>query len=228
MEPGQATMNNKNKKMNTLLHTVRSALDVVGLAVNATVTLWTPRANEKIMITDAFIKCRSKTGTVTANTGVPKGALQSNDVFISEITNLPIIEGDTLAFNLVKSARSGAVVLTIATDLITWVGHNLKLGDPVFLNTIATTGGITANTVYYAIPSATDSTKFQIATSHANALAGTQVDLITNDGTAIAYAGAIATQITNARPLKFKLVRDQDGADGLLYDVYLAGINLNR
>lgn len=80
-----------------------------------------------------------------------------------------------------------AVTGAITGDLVTFLSaHNLKTGDKLTL-TLGTMVGPTAGTVYAIYVSATT---IKLATSVANAAAGTAID-ITTDGTGtITYAGA--------------------------------------
>lgn len=68
-----------------------------------------------------------------------------------------------------------------AGDLMTKVAHGLVTGDPVTFISGTTFTGFTAGTRYWAIKASADT--FQVATSYANAIAGTAVAL-TADGTA--------------------------------------------
>lgn len=207
-------------------------IDIVALAVDALQTVWTPNEGEKLFLMSAIIQCRSQ---LTAVTTLPRLALLSNGVFVSEIFTPPIIVGDAIGIRMqLQNATSAAVAVsfTIATDLVTWgsgtpVAHNLKLGDPVIFPTVVTTTGIVAGTTYYAIPTVTNGTTLKVASSYANALAGTAIDLATGDGTGTATAGSAASQITNDHPLKLKVVTDQVGGTVLTYDLILVGIKLN-
>lgn len=60
-----------------------------------------------------------------------------------------------------------------STDTITLVAHGLNTGEGVFVT--ASVDGLTANTVYYAIRLTADT--FKLATTFANARAGTAIDL---------------------------------------------------
>ena len=73
-------------------------------------------------------------------------------------------------------SNTATVTITIATPgVVTWTGHGLTTGTPVFFTTTgALPTGITASTTYYVI--AVDANTFQIATTAANAYAGTAVN----------------------------------------------------
>lgn len=112
---------------------------------------------------------------------------------------------DTQPNHRIKTLKQRVVVtdhklVTFATtDKITTAdNHNLALGDTVSF--LAGTGGtlgtgISAATIYYAVPVYNKPKEFKVATSLANAIAGTVVD-ITAAGTAPNYAnfGLIATE----------------------------------
>lgn len=77
-----------------------------------------------------------------------------------------------------NTVGTATVTITIATPgVITWTAHGLVTGSPVvFTTTGALPTGITAGTTYYAITTATlGLNTFQIATSPANAQAGTAI-----------------------------------------------------
>lgn len=89
-------------------------------------------------------------------------------------------EGRAGSFKYTADASSSMVVSTIAssavnssTDTITSASHGMRTGH-AFTPT-STVNGLTANTIYYAIR--VDDDNFKAATSFANAMAGTQVDL---------------------------------------------------
>lgn len=108
-----------------------------------------------------------------------------------QLVSIPI-----LATKLADAVTSGKLLsilatLTIATDRLTattpatgvLTAHGLPVGTPVYLTGLATTTGVADNTIYYAIPDTVDSIK--LATSYANAIAGTAIDLLTGNGTAV-------------------------------------------
>jgi hypothetical protein len=122
-----------------------------------------------------------------------------------QLVSIPI-----LASALTNAATSGkllslAAVLTAATDTVSTgasgslVGHGLPTGTPVFLTSLATTTGVANNTIYYVIANGLDT--FQLATSLANALAGTAIDLLTGDGTAVVNFIPTVHASTGALPL---------------------------
>lgn len=80
---------------------------------------------------------------------------------------------------------SDAVTTTIATELFTLATHGLLVGQPIVFDTVVTTTGVTEGTVYYVTYSDnTDASNFCIATTKANALAGTVALIAGGDGTA--------------------------------------------
>jgi hypothetical protein len=76
--------------------------------------------------------------------------------------------------------NNSTVTITIANPaIITWTGHNLEEGEPViFTTTGSLPSAIMAGTIYYVSRSPTANT-FAIATTVANASAGTQVSTAT-------------------------------------------------
>lgn len=75
-------------------------------------------------------------------------------------------------------ALTESVTFTDADDTVTLASHGLKTGDLVSFTVITSTTGISINTGYYAIVSS--SSVFQLASSLANAQAGTALALTTN------------------------------------------------
>ena len=92
---------------------------------------------------------------------------------IQEYPDLPSNNGTALT----------SATATAASDLITATAHGLVTGDPVVLSAIGSgTAGLAINTRYWAIKS--DANNIKVATTYANAIAGTQID-ITSYGTGI-------------------------------------------
>lgn len=82
-----------------------------------------------------------------------------------------------------KLLSLAGVVTSLANDTFTIANHGLALGTPFYCSEIATSTGITTNTLYFAVP--TGANTFKAATSLANALAGTIVNITgAGDGTA--------------------------------------------
>lgn len=106
-----------------------------------------------------------------------------------QLVSLPILASKlTNATTTGKRTHIAAVVTDIAdadpllADTFIVTGHGLPVGTPVYLSALATTTGVSTNTIYYVIPTTAD--RFQLALSMANAIAGTKIDLLTGDGTA--------------------------------------------
>lgn len=100
-----------------------------------------------------------------------------------QLVSMPI--NPTLLTSATTSGKllSLAGVVTDSTaDTFAIASHGLALGTPFYLSAVATTTNISTNTLYFAIP--TGSGTFKAATSFANAIAGTGVDLQTGNGTA--------------------------------------------
>lgn len=83
------------------------------------------------------------------------------------------------------------------------IGHGLSTGDPINFTVSGGTiiGGLTAGTTYYAI--VPNNTSFYLATTEANALAGTKASIITSTGTGttkfhyVYEAGDLVTNINS-------------------------------
>lgn len=83
----------------------------------------------------------------------------------------------------VQFAPFTSVTASAATDELTFgAAHGLLVGTPVVLHGTAAPGGTTLATTYFAIPTGTLTIK--LASTRANALAGTPIDL-TTAGTAV-------------------------------------------
>lgn len=142
------------------------------------------------------------------------GALQIGNV--GNVTDLEL--GRLAAANLrlggFQTSASATITVTIASPgVVTWANHNLSVGTPViFTTTGALPTGITADTTYYAIP--VNANTFQIATSFANALAGTAVNTSgSQSGTHTGRRGAIAQQFGPQDTLSVSSSENIDGAD---------------
>lgn len=113
-----------------------------------------------------------------------------NSTMEFQLISLPIVA--TKLTNATTSGRTLTITgvttnsttdeLTGGTGGGTLTGHELPLGTPLFLTSLATTTGIANSTIYYAVPVSANAIK--LATSLANALAGTTIDLLTGNGTA--------------------------------------------
>lgn len=75
-------------------------------------------------------------------------------------------------------ALTESVTFTDAGDTVTLASHGLSTGNLLSFSVITSTTGISINTAYYAIVSS--SSVFQVASSLANAMAGTALALTTN------------------------------------------------
>lgn len=108
------------------------------------------------------------------------------------------------------AAAAVACTFTDAGDLVTAVGHGYQNGDRVVFDTVVTTTGITADTVYYFVVAKTDDT-FQVsATSGGGAVA------LTTNGTGTVYkptvtindTGDTITQVAHGRPAGQRVMFD--------------------
>lgn len=99
--------------------------------------------------------------------------------------------------------ESSTVTITIAAPgVISWTAHGLGLGSSVFLTTTgALPTGLSANTQYWVIP--VNANSFELATSIANAIAGTAINTTgTQSGTQTAVS-AVALSSGNASDIAF-------------------------
>lgn len=99
------------------------------------------------------------------------------------------------------SGTTATVTITIATPgVVTWTAHGLTGACPVVLTTSgALPTGLTASTTYWVVPSSITTNTFQLATSVANALAGTAIATTgTQSGTQTGTAGAPLSTATAA------------------------------
>jgi len=99
---------------------------------------------------------------------------------------------------LFKSFTSNSTNVSVASNTITISSHGFSTGDPVYYYTASNAiGGLTTDLLYYAI--ATDSNTLKLATTSANATAGTAVDLTSapsSDTTQYIFEGVnIATDV---------------------------------
>lgn len=98
-------------------------------------------------------------------------------------------------------ATTATVTITIAVPgVITWTGHGITGACAVVFTTSgALPTGITASTTYFVVPSSITTNTFQIATTVANALAGTSITTTgTQSGTQTGTGGAPLTTTSAA------------------------------
>ena len=134
-----------------------------------------PLAMGKVIIEAGRDRSRQKDVRITQNITVSAGVgvLPSNVV-------LECLE--TAAVPLMPSTASlTASNITAATDLVTLASHGYWTGMPFVMSGSSGLAGLTLGTTYYAVY--VSSSTFKIATSLANAFAGTVVDLTTASAT---------------------------------------------
>ena len=103
--------------------------------------------------------------------------------------------GEYVTSSCTGPANTATVTITIAAPgVISWTAHGYTTACPVvFTTTGALPTGITAGTVYWVVPSSVTANSFTIATSVANALAGTQITTTgSQSGTQTGTGGAAA------------------------------------
>ena len=119
-----------------------------------------------------------------------------------------------LRLGAADTSASSTITVTIASPgVVTWTNHGLSTGSPViFTTTGALPTGINSGTTYYAI--VVDANTFQLATTFANALAGTAVNTSgSQSGTHTARRGAIAQTFGPQDTLSTSSLENIDGAD---------------
>jgi microcystin-dependent protein len=121
-------------------------------------------------LTQAAIEAVTPTGMMTSFAGfvAPSGWLLCDGAAVSRSTYSAL-------FNLLNPSL-GTFTVTIATPgVVTITAHGLQTGDPIYLTTTgALPTGLAANTRYFAIR--IDANTLRIATSQANAAAGTAIN----------------------------------------------------
>lgn len=81
-----------------------------------------------------------------------------------------------VSFDLNDGSVPKTDLFDTTNDWIIWEnGHNIATGDPIYYQAGVASTPLTANTTYYAV--VVDRFKFRLATSRANALAGTYINL---------------------------------------------------
>lgn len=125
----------------------------------------------EVLDRDTRITSKDYSGQQTGGKGIRSFKNVGGFELIQEYPDMPTNNGTQLTG--VTGANAG--------DLMTKVAHGLLTGDPVTFVSGTTFTGLTAGTKYWAIKASADT--FQVATTYANAIAGTAVAL-SADGTA--------------------------------------------
>jgi hypothetical protein len=127
-------------------------------------------------------------GDVVAIQNGPDGGHYYVETAGATTDTIPLADIDTgtagaevTSLTVQQTTFDGADV-TVGTDQITITTHGYVTGDAVVLRGTTLPSELTTNTVYYVIR--IDANEIQLATTYANAVAGTQIDIITpNAGT---------------------------------------------
>lgn len=101
---------------------------------------------------------------------------------LADVPAVPTYEDAIAWFGRILATTLTSATATAATDRLTKTAHGMATGDTFFLLAKTNGAGLSTLTQYWAIK--VDNDNWKAATSPANALAGTAVD-ITSDGTAI-------------------------------------------
>lgn len=147
----------------------------------------------------------------------PVTGSSANQIKTAVLASAPAIAliGVTGSSASVQAAASATPLATgvnsavvVATDRITITAHGYTTGDKVQATTDGTLpAGLTTSTDYFVI--AIDANTIQLASSLANALAGTQIDL-TNQGSSGATNNIVPTALAGAT---VKLQKSNDGTN---------------
>ena len=124
----------------------------------------------EVLDRDSRITSKDYSGQQTGGKGIRSFKNVGGFELIQEYPDMPTNNGTALTG--VTGANAG--------DLMTKVAHGLLTGDPVTFVSGTSFTGLTASTKYFAIKASADT--FQVATTYANAVAGTAVAL-SADGT---------------------------------------------
>lgn len=124
----------------------------------------------EVLDRDSRITSKDYSGQQTGGKGIRSFKNVGGFELIQEYPDMPT--NNATALTGVTGANSG--------DLMTKVAHGLLTGDPVTFVSGTSFTGLTASTKYFAIRASADT--FQVATTYANAVAGTAV-VLSADGT---------------------------------------------
>ena len=127
--------------------------------------LFVNTAAANVLAVDARMISKDYAGQLLTGQGYRMWMNVGGFALIQEYPDLPSNNGAQLTG--VTGANSG--------DLMTKVAHGLETGDPVTFISGTSFTGLTAGTRYFAIKASADT--FQVATTYANAIAGTEVAL---------------------------------------------------
>lgn len=111
------------------------------------------------------------------------------------------VVGEVMTSSCPSNATTATITVTIAAPgVVTWTAHGFTTACPVVFTTSgALPTGITSGTTYWIVPSSITANTFTLATSVANALAGTPLTTTgTQSGTQTGTAGAPLTTATAA------------------------------
>lgn len=119
-----------------------------------------------------------KVATLMVNAGVPASGVGISGQIAGTNAAAGVI-GEFISAAVPTSATTATVTITIAAPgVITWTAHGFPTNAPtpvVFTTSSSLPTGITSGTVYYTVPSTVTTNTFEIATTIANAFAGTAI-----------------------------------------------------
>ena len=154
------------------------------------------------MLTDAYTKVSSAQAITSATAIAPLVSTSSIDMLAAK----DLGGGKTLrmAFQPTTTfapqhGAAVAVTFTDTNDLVGLTAHGLPTGTPVVFDSITTTTGLTAGTIYYVTRTANATADaFSVASSKANAIAGTAVALTTNGSGTMTVLATLELQVIGA------------------------------
>jgi hypothetical protein len=138
------------------------------------------------------------------------------------------------AFWFAQGIADTVFTAVAATDVCTAAAHGMSTGDAFQVSNSGggLPGGLSAATTYWAI--VLDANTFKVATSRANALAGTAIDITTNGtgtqtATTVATAGAgshflgagVAALIDGTQGPKISVIQDAGGGKATVVQVMI-------
>lgn len=155
-------------------------------SIESVATDWAPYSMEYRAAQAFFSYSQRRLASLVIGRGANKPTLvytQSIATYANNTTYSFIAGGDGYA-DVTLSVRSGSSDVSVSaasstTDALTSTAHGMATGDSGYISTAGTLpAGLSTNTLYWVI--VVDANTFKLATSLANALAGTAIDLTTN------------------------------------------------
>lgn len=160
--------------------TVNYLKDAADVAVGASATETVVATNINLSQADSLnFRIRVRCSAAVEQTGISWKLQHSID---DGSTWEDVSPGGSVATVSVYGFSVADADVTTATEKITETSHSLQTGDAIYYKSSAgnVITGLADDTIYYAIDSGTND--FQVATTYANAIAGTAIDLTQPSG----------------------------------------------